>query len=123
MSCAILGDCGEEEARAMKLSEYQAELDSLLIITKQLNARLDMQRETTMWLVRRTDEICEKIDALEETENYTEKERLMAEALELAGRLTVETKAIEKDTKLDREIKERSRRLDLRKLNEGLEMD
>ena len=106
----------------MKFKEYKNELDALLAMSQKLNERLAMQEKTSEWLIKRSDDICKKLDSADDL-SFEVKEKLMHEAYEIAGRLTAEMKSIQEDFEMDKKIKDRLDKISRRRIKEGLELE
>ena len=108
--------------KEMKFKEYKNELDALLAMSQKLNERLAMQEKTSEWLIKRSDDICKKLDSADDL-SFEVKEKLMHEAYEIAGRLTAEMKSIQEDFEMDKKIKDRLDKISRRRIKEGLELE
>jgi hypothetical protein len=79
-----------------------------------------MAEKTSEWLLQRSVEICKKMDNSDDLP-WKEKEQLLREAEEIAGRMSSDLRSIECEIDAENSIMERLDKITARRIKEGLE--
>ena len=79
-----------------------------------------MMEKTSEWLLQRSAEICKRMDDSDSL-SWEEKERLLKEAEEIAGRMSSDMRTLERESLMEESIMERLDKVTLRRIKEGLE--